>query len=408
MIWLQLAWRDLLRNPRRSVFALAIVIIGTMASLAAAGYVLTTFHAVRDATIHQGLGHLHIATAAEFDGYEEQVLENGLTRWDAERIERVVRSSEHVELTLPRLTFQGIASSGDRSLVALGEGVDPLQERRLTAAYDQLIAGGGFEPLTQSVKYQALIGQEMARLLAVSPGDLVTILATSSGGGLNAIDVEVAGIFSSGVPQLDRMRLVVPLETAQELLQTEKVRRIAVALDETDATDRVAMDLERRLPGLVVKRWYELAPLYRQLVALYSRQAAVFGVVIGTIVLLVVFGAIAMGVLERRRDIGTLLSLGIPATRIRWMFLVQGALLGGLGGVSGGLLAFILFSALNAAHIEMPPAPGYTESYPLFIAFRLCFAAVAILAATALGLLASWQASRQVTRQNIIDAMSRI
>ena len=401
MIWVRMAWLDLVRNTRRTAFALAIVAVCTAATLAAAGYVIATFTAVREATIHGGTGHLQIANAGEFSGYENELLEYALTPGQAATIQRAIGSIVHADYSLPRLTFQGIASSGERSVAMLGEGVDPVLERRLSASYVPILSG---RPLSSG---QALIGSEMARILRVAPGDLITLLATSIGGGLNAIDVEIAGVVATGTPELDRMRVIVPLALAQELLRTDRVRRIVVALRDTEQTNRARRELASRLPGFIVKTWYELSPFYRQLVELYARQVTVLGIVIAGIVLLAVFSSVAMGVMERTRDIATLMSLGIPAASIRRMFLIGGAMLGGLGGTAGVSAGLVLCHSVNAMQIYMPPPPGQTESYPLFLAFDARVAVLTATAMTVLALAAAWFASRRVTACNIIDAMKR-
>lgn len=405
MIWLQLAWRDLIRNARRTAFAAGIVLIGTLASLAAAGYMLSTFTAVSESTIHGGIGHLQIATSGEFSGYERTVLEHGLTPASVSEIDRVVEAVAPESLVLPRLSFQGIISNGDRSLVALGEGVDALRERRLSGPYATLVQGQDLESVAASRRYVALVGQEMARLLGVAIGDVVTVLATATGGGLNAIDVEVAGIFSSGAPEIDRMRVVVPIDVARELLRTTAIRRVAVLLSDRADVAPVRDTLAAKLPSLSVRVWQDLAPFYGQLVALYSRQATVFGAIIAGTVTIAVFATVSLGVLERGRDIGTMLSLGIPAVRVRRVFLLQGAVVGGLASAMGGVLAFVLFTLINAVGFMMPPAPGRTEPYPLFISFDLQYAMVAAVAMTLIGLCSAFVASRQVTQRRIIDAL---
>ncbi|MFO7277669.1 MAG: FtsX-like permease family protein [Pseudomonadota bacterium] len=407
MIWLQLAWRDLYRNARRSLFAVGIAAIGAVAAIATGGYLLSTFTAVRESTIRGGVGHLQIATADEFSGYEDRVLQNALTPQDVARIEDAAGSLPEVAFSLPRLAFQGIVSNGERSLVMLGEGVDSGAERRLSALYVPIVEGEGLDPQSDASPFTAVVGREMARLLGIGPGDYVTLLAISSSGGLNAIDVEIKGLFATGSPELDRMRLLVPLAAAHELLQSDRVRRIVLALESTEATAHVKRALAERLPDLEVRDWQELSPFYRQLVALYLRQAAVLAVVLATVVLLAVFTSVAMGVMERRRDIGILLSLGIPAARVRRMFLLQGALLGGIGGIGGAVSARVILWIVNSAGIRMPPAPGQTESYPLFIAFDPSTAALTAGALCLLGLAAGWTASLRVTRESIVTAMHR-
>ena len=79
----------------------------------------------------------------------------------------------------------------------------------------------------------------------------------------------VAGTYRTGVPDLDRRAIMMPLQSVQSLLVTQKISRLVLALRDTDATDALASRLRGQLPDLDIKRWIELASFYNQVVSLY-------------------------------------------------------------------------------------------------------------------------------------------
>lgn len=406
MTWIEIAWRNLWRNPSRSTFAVLVACTGVTAMLLSLGYMLSAFEAVRDGTIHGGLGHLQVAHPEEFGGYSDRPMQHGLEPRSVSLVKNaLVPFDEAGAIVLPRLEFQGVASSGERSVVFLAEGVEPNEERRLSRYFVQITAGVGLER-TEDRTHRAVIGEEMARLLGVKVGDTVTLLAPTAESGLNAVDVEVVGLVTTGNPLTDRTRVVVPLALAQSLVRTEKVSRLVLGLDSTGDAERVQQALASQLAGLRVKSWSELAVFYHQLVDLYTRQFAVLGFIIFVVVVLTFSNTILMGVLERAREIGTLLALGIDRRNIRLQFVLEGMMLGAIGSLSGGILSASLVLGINALEIQMPPPPGQTLGYPLHFTFSVAAAFAVGAICIVLGMLSAFVASRRVSGTSPLHALN--
>ena len=406
MIWVTLAWRNFLRNTRKSYFTLLIILVGALAAVIAVGYMKATFVAVKEGTIRGGVGHLQIAENEAFDGYEEFPLQYGLNVENHKKISSVLKQYEQVELMLPRLRFQGLISRGDISMVFMGEGILPKQERRLAQAFISAVQGRGLEYASADDIYQVVIGSELARLLGVSIGDTVTLMAVTEYGGINAIDASVFGISSSGNPELDRLQLYAPLALAQSLIITDKVSRLVVKLHDTGEVESLQAELQRRLPDFGVRNWRELSPFYEQMVSLYARQFSVFGVIMGLVIMLTMLNSILMSLYERKGELATLASMGIPAATIKISYVFEGMFVGAAACTLGILIGFGLTELINAAGIQMPPPPGRTEGYRLLILFD-SLAALVILAVTLLlCALSSWLASHRIGKMKIVEAIN--
>jgi putative ABC transport system permease protein len=120
----------------------------------------------------------------------------------------------------------------------------------------------------------------------------------------------------------------------------------------------------------------------------------------------VVTNAMAMAIIERTREIGTLRALGtLPAQLLRTLAL-EGMVLGGSGAALGALFAGIVSVALYVVPIQMPPPPGSSRGYPLNIAFDPLVYAATLLAVIALVMLASAWVGRKTVHAPIVSALA--
>ncbi|MBJ6867008.1 ABC transporter permease, partial [Vibrio cholerae] len=129
---------------------------------------------------------------------------------------------------------------------------------------------------------------------------------------LNALDFQVRGLYSTGVPELDKRQLYLHLASAQELLNSNKVSTLSVYLFNTENTQTLQMWVENQLnqlslaQELQVTPWQQLAFFYTRVKDLYDRLFGVMGTVMAMVVFVALFNTLTMSVSERTREIGTL------------------------------------------------------------------------------------------------------
>lgn len=406
MIWLTLAWRNFIRNTRKSYFTLLIIVVGTVACAIGLAYISATFMLVKEGTIRGGVGHLQIASSDWFDGHEESTLEHGLAPELTRRIEKFSAEHPDIKLAMPRIRFQGLISHGDTSLVFIGDAVKAKLERQLSQSFVSTTEGQGLEYLTPEQVYYVVIGSELARLLGVSPGDDITLMAVTVHGGINAVDATVSGISSSGNPDIDKMQLYAPLELAQSLLLTNKVSKFVLFLQEPQAIPDVQAALTADFPQLTVRTWQQLSPFYEQMVALYSRQFIVFGVIIGMVVALTTGNAMLMSLFDRKQELATMSSMGLPEAGIRISYLFESALLGISAGAIGLLLSVAVCELINLASITMPPPPGRSEGYTLMVLFDVGPSLLLWAGVILLCVIAAAFATNRVNKLQLVEAIN--
>ena len=358
--FLLLAFRNVFRNRRRTIMTLIMVGGGVAGLLLVGGFFARMFWGLRESTINDGLGHIQIFTAEHFNREEKHVLDTGIDNW--RQVAATIQAGRHVRGIAPRIEFNGMLSNGVKSGVFMGSAVDPVAENSL--GFTTRLESGRDLDSKSGGEIEALIGAGVARSMNVKPGDGLTLLAVTSDGALNGIDVQVVGVVNTGFKEMDDRYLRITLPSAQRLLQSDRVTNLVVGLDRTENTDMVAAELTPSLRGqpqqLVLKKWIDLAAYYKQVRSLFSTIFVFLGVIVFFMVLMSSVNTLLMTMFERTREIGTMLAMGTPRAWIMSLFILEAIVLGVLGaivGVAGGnLIGFLL----NHAGIHLPPPPGTT------------------------------------------------
>ncbi len=409
----RLAWLNLLRNGRRSLLSVLIIAIAVFALTSAGGYGLYTYESLRESTARD-TGHLTLSMPGYFEQDEDMPLSNGLDNVQA--LTKSIIGDSDVRGVQPRVYFSGLVSNGSKSTIFMGTGVNE-REFDMKGPFLDVRSGQTLSdvksPRYDNQEPQVMLGTDLARNLKVAVGDWVTLLATTSDGALNAFDFKVQGIYSTGVPELDKRQLYVHITTAQELLASDKVSTLSVFLFETSKTSIVQQRIEVLLnrqsdpqaPEIEITPWQDRAFFYTKVKDLYDRIFGIMGAVMALVVFVSLFNTMTMSVTERTREIGTLSALGSYPSEIVAGFLKEAGLLALIGSAIGALVSGLVSLLLLVVDIQMPPPPGRTEGYPLNIYFSLELVGYATLGVLTICLLAAYFSARKGVNKPITEAL---
>lgn len=397
---LRLSARNLLRQRRRTLLALLIVAGGVIAFMLASGFINWIFDDMRESTIHSQLGHIQITRP----GYFQEGLGDPYQYLLPEDTAAVSSALGASALTVtPRLAFSGLLSKDDATISFIGEGISPADEAQIARAIT-IVAG---KDLTASPADSVLLGEGLAANLEAAPGDRVVLLVTTASGGINAVELTVAGLFATITKAYDDSALRVPIDIARQLMRVEGATSWVVLLDDTAHTAAATARLQQSLPAAEYEiiPWSELADFYNKTVELFSRQIGVVQFLIALIVILSISNTLSMTVAERTGEIGTSMALGLRRQQILQLFLTEGVLLGLVSGVLGVTLGHLLAQLISSIGIPMPPPPGMARGYigQIAISSRISVEAflLAFLTTLIASLLPAWKASRMI----IVDAL---
>jgi putative ABC transport system permease protein len=397
---LKLALRNTLRQKVRSGMTLAAIIFGVTGLILAGGFVQDIFIQLGEAIIHSQTGHLQV--------FKKDFLEKGTRSPERflidqpEKLAAGIAKHPEVDAVMSRLYFSGLLNNGKRDLAIIGEGVEPDKEAKL-GSFITIAAG---RQLAKADRDGILLGQGVAKTLGLVPGDRVTLVLNAAEGAMNTMDFEVVGVFQSFSKDFDARAVRIPLDAAQELLQTKGANLLVVALHKTEETDAVHAKLVAELGSqLDVRTWNSLSDFYDKAVQLYDRQFGVLQFIILLMVLLSVANSVNMSVFERQGEFGTMQALGNQSRDIVKMVILESAFLGLTGAVLGVLLGITAALTISAIGIPMPPPPNANLGYTAYIRIVPLTLVTSALVGFVATVLASIVPAYKVTRMQVVDAL---
>lgn len=397
------AVRNLVGHRRRSGFALAAITFGVVALIQASGFIDWIFRAMREDVIQSRLGHIQAVKPGYFergaaDPFAFLLPEASLRQGELEGV-------SGVEAVAGRLVFSGLIGHGETTVSFIGEGVDPAKEavisRRLHIRAGQSLSSTDPEGI--------IIGAGLAEQVGVGPGNTVILLATTSSGGMNAVEATVRGVFFTSTKAYDDAALRVSITLARNLLRVSGDHIWVMRLEDTALTAEMLARLRARFPlkeyGVEFVPWYDRADFYNKTVVLFSRQVNVVQLIIALIIVLSISNTLIMSVLERTREIGTLMAVGLRRQTILSLFLSEGLVLGVVGGFAGLAAGVILAEGISAIGIPMPPPPGMAVGFTGEILVTWPLALKAVVIAVGATLLASLYPAWKASRLQVVDAL---
>lgn len=405
--WLRLAVKNLTRNTRRTVLSLGAIIAGVAVLIVGRGFLAGLSDNLIRSQIDTVSGHVLARPADYPDEPLAHPVTGAFTLTDAQR----AWLDEHTTAWTRRLVFAPTAVHRADGLRVRALGFDPGRD----AAVFPRDAWKTTGVLGTTAEQGVTVSGGVARLLDLDVGDALTLQVRTRAGALNALQVPVAGLYSASNPYLDRFGILVPLPLAEELVQAEGyTTHLATRLgdDRPETAAAFAPRLAEQLgEGVEAVTWRtEVEPM---LALQRVRQRALDLLVFALLAMSAtgIANTILMAAYERTREIGTLRAMGMTRRGVLGMFLLEGALLGTVGGLLGTALgaAIVGWYATHGIDLSEPLERGAGGHIPvstvLYLAQDVRWLVLAPLFGLGVSVLASIYPARVASRMSPADAV---
>ena len=353
---ISMATRNLFRNKRRSI----ITILGISISLGLCQtiYNLNTgnYNKMLDTGIRGASGHVVIQHAQWLDDPEVKH-----TVQESTVIMEGLRADNPDALVVRRILAGGLITSPTNAISVGVLGVDPDPERQLSRAAQKMVEG---EWLTSGDKRGLVLGDTLAKRLNVGIKGRVVVMAPDPNQPSESISVlfRVRGIYHSGVEVLDNFSVIVSVPGAQPLLTgDDPVHQIAVIYDD-DTPTKIGLSKAKtmELGGAKALSWKEALPDLQAFIEVDTRTNDIFFFILGFIVVLGVINTMLMSVLERVREFGVMMAVGMRPKRLAVLVLTEGFLLGLSSAIVGTIFGAGFTYPLATSGLDFSEAMGET------------------------------------------------
>ena len=398
-----IAWRNIWRSPLRSGIIIAAISVGMSAGVFTATFTKGWMNQRLEAGVETEASHMRIQQPKFNENYD---LKESIP--NSRSLVNEITKLDHIDGISPRIVIQSMIASAETGTGVRIIGVDPEKEKTVTNLHTKLSEGKYFEGMKRN---PIVIGAKLAKKLKVKMRSKVVITVHDASGNITGGAFRVCGIFdiSSGI--FEEMNVFVRKSDLARLLGLDKntSHEIVIHLDDTEQIDQYAAMLKEQHQDLLVQSWKEAMPELGYLNEIGNLYTYIFVIIILLALGFGIVNTMLMVILERVKELGMLMAVGMSKVRIFGMLMLETVLLTFTGGFTGILIGLgatyatmkngINLSGYNAGFEDM----GYSSHIYPVVEFETIYVIAILVIIT--GILASIYPARKALKYNPADAI---
>ena len=331
----QLAWRNVWRNKTRSIVIMLSVTIGLFAGISVLALYKGMMRSRVRTVIDAEVGHLQIHHP-EFkkDFHPSYILP------ESTQLLKKILSHSQVKIVSARTVVQGMLTTTTGSAGVQINGVVPAPEYNTSKLRQKIIVGEGFHA---NKRNEIIIGKRLADKMKTKQGSKLVLTFVDTADNIVSSAFRVSSIYQSGNAPVDELNVYVTMNTLNELLSTgSSFHEIAILLNNDNNVETVQKQLKTEFPNLLVESWREISPETDLMVKTVDEYSYIIMTIILIALAFGILNTMMMSVLERTREIGMVMALGMSRTRIFLLILFETIFLTVAGTPVGLLVAYFV------------------------------------------------------------------
>ncbi len=402
---LRLAWKNIWRSRSRSLVVMGSVTVGVWALLFATGFENGFIVGYMANVINHDISHIQVHHPQFKNDFDiKYYIPNGHDKTAA------VSKWPEVQAATDRTLVTGMISSTRKAAGIQIRGVIPEREAAVTRL-DSLVAEGGY--FTGIKRNPLLLGAKLAENLGVKVRSKVVLTFNDAHGNITAAAFRVAGIVKSSSVALNERYVFVRQQDLQPLLGLgEQVHEIAILARPRANLQELEQRYQAAYPEDLIETWKEIAPDLAVMNDLYGNMLYLLMGVILTALIFGIVNTMLMAVLERLRELGMLMAVGMSKKKIFGMIMIETVMLGLAGAPLGLLLGWTTISYYADKGLDLTKYSEGLSSFGLSSILYPYVAPQAYLIITIgvfiTALLAAIYPARKAIRLNPVEALHKI
>lgn len=331
---LQLAWRNIWRNKRRTLITAgslfsAIVFAIIMRSMQYGSYEIMIENGVRSYS-----GYIQVQ---QKDYWKDKTIDD-LMLADENLIYRIEKI-DGVISSIPRLESFALATNGTKSKGVVFQGIDPLKESLVSNISNNIVKGNMLKMGDEGL----LLSSRLASYLSLSVGDSVILISQGFQGISASGFYRIQGIVKFPSPMLDSRLIIGNLPVAQQFYGAENMlTSLVINIKDGDETDKILKKIEPLLDtnNLTVMSWLVMSKEIKQQIDSDNASGIIMLLILYTVIFFGVLGTIIMMTAERSKEFAVMVAIGMQRKRLQLLIFIESLYMGLIGIISGLIVAF--------------------------------------------------------------------
>ncbi len=356
-MFIQLAWKNVWRNKKRSLIILLAISFGLWAGIFSGGIMMGMAESMVNSAVDRYLGHIEIHNPE----YRQDPQIFHYIK-DINEVEKILEETKGIKDWSKRILIEGMAASATSTFGVQIIGVEKNSEKKVTRLNHHLVDG---IYLASKRRNEILIGKKLSERLNLETGKKIILTFQDESGELIYLACRISGIYKTESSVFDETHVFLnQVDLLRAINQPiPKFHQIAIRCTSAEQVKATEEILKSKLADLDVADWEELAP---ELAFISSSVEAFTYLFVAIIIFALLFGitnAMLMSVVERIRELGILTAIGMKRLRIFSMILVETILLSISGGIIGMMLGGVTIYYYNGAGIDLSAFAEGLESF---------------------------------------------
>lgn len=421
LVLMKMAFRNIRRNKRRSLLAAISVAMSLFLVIFLQGYMNGMKRSVIYNSTKNESGHIQLVTK----DYQENKRFKPIT-YNIENPSELIRYikddpaiRKEIDLVTERIFFGVLLQYDGNNKAVVAFGGDIAKEKKLFML-DRSIVDGQYLNDTRSTGHKErgiLIGRKVADTLKLKVGDTFKVLVSGSDYSLHIPTLKVAGIFKTGLNALDDTTFQISLKDAKEILNTGGgSQQILIMLKDYQKAERISqmiqkkLDADERFQNIKAVSWKQAGGMAQMIDAMVQMYNFIY-IIIALLGSFIITNVMMMVVLERRKEIGIIKSMGFSRPEILFMFLTEGSVLGLIGSISGVVMGTLVTTYFVINGIDLTSMISQLNM-PIDNVIKFVITIPGIIGTMFIGILVaaivSILPSRRAAKMNVVDAIKSV
>ena len=332
---ISIAWRNLWRNKARSTVIILAIAIGIVGGVVSDGLMTGMADQRVEAAISNEVANIQIHNPEYLLNNEIQYLLPDITA-----LTDTISKYPETKAVSAHLRCLAMASSASAGAGVNLIGTVPEKERLVSDIHNHIVEG---EYFNSSMRIPAVVGQKLAKKLDLKLNDRIIVTFADTTGTITSGAFEITGIYKTSNTKFDVANLFVKKSDLAALLgfSPQAAHELVIRLKDNNQTDAVMHKINKDFNGLVnsgkitVRAWYDIQPLIKSLIEMTNMFSFIFMVVILVALAFAIINTMVMAIMERTREIGMLMALGMNKKRVFGMIMLETLFLSLAGAILG-------------------------------------------------------------------------
>ncbi|NND05923.1 MAG: ABC transporter permease [Saprospiraceae bacterium] len=343
----KIAWLNIWRSRTRSLVVISSIIIGIWSLVFLLAFMNGQVNNYISSIIENETSHIQIHTPQFKEDFEvDQLIPN------ADQLVAELGKSADIHAATGRILLNGMLSSSAAARGVMVKGIDLRLEQPVSHLQEKIISG---QPIGSGRKNEIMLSQRMAEKLKVKLRSKVVLTFQNISSDITTAAFRVVGIYKTTSKRNDELYAFADIADLQRLAEMPQgsAHQIALLVNDFDATDTLAAEISNQHQLLKVETYKEISPDLE----LFNSQIKLNMIIMTTIFMLaLIFGIIntmLMAVLERMKELGMLMAVGMNKLRVFFMVVLETLLIALIGAPIGMLLGYLTTQYLNETGIDL-------------------------------------------------------